>query len=431
MEERRRYWKTLSTYSKSSLKDNMAEEQRRKRQVSRVAFLRQANDGDAPKLGPDMQGRIQHRNSISRAGGSWQTESVTALNTADHGEYGHELACEVVTTGEERRDVKDVGTTSGLMLNTAEGGVHDQEEERAMVTMGVAHLVVEEQHLKSSVRSSLLNTLLCRLGSAKPSFEQQVSRLPVHIAATLPARLKMKAGWGKKRHVVHFDMQQQTGGGPSLGITRHVPTPSHRNRTPQGSIAPSSSKPADASSSNISTFDRRLPTISRCSRIPGSAGGIRSSSLASTIKTRPDRAQSPASATNGHREALQARSRPTVIRSLESQASESRSLSLEERLRHTTLRNLPLDEGGAQRISQLMRDIEYNRYGTWPQPKTRRTVGDGVHYIQFDDGTRTDHLCRYMPTYRATHLSKRHKRSSQDSLKSTTRLRVRLTGIAS
>jgi hypothetical protein len=183
----------------------------------------------------------------------------------------------------------------------------------------------------------------------------------VPVPVPVPNRLNVKPLRGRKE-VLEFEMQEKgkverrmtalekIAGKPpavktankTLAAEKRLPTLSHHKRRPGSSKAPSTDVVAGPSSN---TTDRRLLMLQHHSR---------------TLSSRSSKRTSKPS--------------PADIEIQRPQISDA--ASFEERMRYTTLDDLPLGEGGAKRISQLVREVEGDRYGTWPEPKPKRAVAD-------------------------------------------------------
>jgi hypothetical protein len=277
--------------------------------------------------------------------------SVATFDTAGDGAYGRDTPSRITTPG-----------MSIATLDTATDGAYGRESNRAVVRDGDERpvIIVPRDEAKREEKSSLLSGLFRRPGE---------NRLP---PATVPVPVPNRLLWGRKE-VLEFEMQEKGKNVPGkekttrstpavekrLPILSHhkrrsgssntaptpLPTLSHRKREHEASNASSTNLVAASSSS---TADRRLPTLQHHSR---------------TLPSRSSDTSKPPLADVSRQKTSQ---RPRI----------SAAASFEERMRHTTLDDLPLGEGGAKRISQLMREVEEDRYGTWPQPKGKRAVTD-------------------------------------------------------
>lgn len=383
MQERRGYWNTLPTYSGSSLPWPPAtpEGQKKKKDV------RSAFEGD-------VQEKIIHFDSLSlsrgRSEGSFRAESVTTFSTAaaeneedrrvvsplsavwtmEHGRYvdrraGTSATFDTTEDGEYAR--KRIVTTPGMSvatLDTANDGAYGRESNRAVVRDGDERpiIVVPQHEAEREEKASLLNGLFRR---------PRESRMPP-ATVPVPGRFNVKPLWGRKE-VLEFKMQEKgkmESGKPIVekvasktpAVEKRLPTLSHHKRRSGSSNGASTPLPtlpyrkrglesSDLSSTNVvagsssNTANRRTPTLQYHSMT------LPSRSSKATSKPSPADAKSQ---------------RPRI----------SDAASFEERLRYTTLDDLPLGEGGAKRISQLMREVEGDKYGTWPQPKPKRAGAD-------------------------------------------------------
>jgi len=403
VQERRGYWNTLPTYSGSSLPWPPAtpEGERKKNDV------RRAFEGD-------VQGKIGHFDRLAKdtswsgeEGGSFRAESVTTFDTVGNREKrdrGVVSPLSVVWTMQDGEYVERRATTPGMSVATfdtaedgaygrdtpsriptpgmsiatldiATDGAYGRESNRAVVRDGDERpiIIVPHDKAKREEKSSLLSGLFRRPGE---------SRVP---PATVPVPMPNRLLWGRKE-VLKFEMQERgkmVGGTPAVEKTersvpakekmasktpaaeRRLPVLSHHRRRSGSSNTASTPLPilphrkreyeaSNASSTNVvatsssSTADRRLPTLQHHSR---------------TLPSRSSNTSKPSLADVSRQKTSQ---RPRI----------SDAASFEERMRHTTLDDLPLGEGGAKRIGQLMREVEGDRYGTWPQPKGKRPVTD-------------------------------------------------------
>jgi hypothetical protein len=184
----------------------------------------------------------------------------------------------------------------------------------------------QQQKPIAASKSSVLNTLCCRPGTVTPTYTLRTSRLPVRTGTTLPARFKLRTNWGRKRRALDFDtLQHQTDNtleaateglsSPPVAKEKRLIMSQHQSRTPIRT--------------NYSGNDRLL----------GPAP------LSSMIRRAPDSVRS---------------SPPSLTRDTEDIQSTPTS-SLGDRLRNTTLADLPLGPTIAEQIANLLLAVACDR----------------------------------------------------------------------
>lgn len=432
VDQRKVYWKTLPMYSGTSLPvlpPTPVPDMRRG--VDEAASTQVENGGE--KAGEGARKGQECWESVVRTGG---------VDVADRDKEGR-VSVETFDTAEDgpsgREDRGGDEELSQFAVSTSSQSCQVEDQTQPQKSCDVAD-PANKSKSQSIGRSKLLKNLLCRPQSITPTLEQQVSRLPVRVMdrSTLPARFKMRTGWGRKREVVEFDIQNQNKGkgkeaeeggigsesgkaeetndemggsdkSPTERFESKLPKLSHRKRMP--GIIPGSAKARPASSSstsqNVSSdimgISPTAPPIS--TDVSGTGAGISEalnatyprSDTSTSVSNDLDRtAQTyiPTSVSGrdvGIHEALEAISHPvpapTSPNSTDQTARASPSTStststpsptpsLQDRLRKTSLSDLPLGPSGAQRITTILRAIESNKYSTWPhsQPPPRPQV---------------------------------------------------------
>ncbi|KAH3920094.1 hypothetical protein HBI56_034850 [Parastagonospora nodorum] len=373
--ERRGYWNSLPTYSGRSLPWAPATPEGKKNKRKKMG----AFEGD-------VQEKISHfdRLSLARrgsegeeeAGWSFCAESVTTFNsvgdgedmgmrvvspgvsvatfnTAEDGEYGQRR---MVTPGRSVATL-DIATDGAYGRGSSRAVVRDGEERPA--------IIVPHDEAKREEKSLLLNGLFRWPGE---------SRLPaatVPVPVPVPNRLNVKPLWGRKE-VLEFEMQEKRKMEWYMPAVEKV-----AGKTPAG-VKIARSTPAVKTARETLAAEKRLPTLSHHKRRSGSSKAPSTDVVAGPSSDIADRRLPML---QRHSRTLPSRSskrtsKPSPADTEIQRPQISYAASFEERMRYTTLDDLPLGEGGAKRISQLMREVEGDRYGTWPQPKAKRAVAD-------------------------------------------------------
>jgi hypothetical protein len=122
-----------------------------------------------------------------------------------------------------------VGNGGGVSMgtpNAAGDDSYDQQQERQRSTVRDTPVassdIVVQRGRDGSGRKKGFRDLIWRGKEVMPREEERISRLPRMVGtSTLPARFKMKTGWGKKR-VIDFDLgfQSKLGESGSKGSWR-------------------------------------------------------------------------------------------------------------------------------------------------------------------------------------------------------------------
>ena len=199
-----------------------------------------------------------------------------------------------------------------------------------------------------TIKSRILNKLCDRSGALTPA-NPPPSKLPHRAVATLPSRFKVKEGWGKKRQELEFDVLQ-----PPFQRVSGAEDNSNTHLTLQ---------------SSSTAAERRLPTLSRQLRAPGSGRLLGPTHSSDTIRQAPGSPPTSTPPTPQSQSHAPSNTQPAL--------SSSRT-TLHERLRHTCLEDIQmLQPGEAREINELMLSLERDQHGPYatssrhtPRPAT-------------------------------------------------------------
>jgi hypothetical protein len=265
-----------------------------------------------------------------------------------------------------------VGNGGGVSMgtpNAAGDDSYDQQQERQRSTLRDTPVassdIVVQRGRDGSGRKKGFRDLIWRGKEVMPREEERISRLPRMVGtSTLPARFKMKTGWGKKR-VIDFDIQ------PKL---EH--------------FSPNSGKVAQRGVGEASAAQRERNKESKLLKLANHT-------KPRSIPAKPNPVSHPSPTTNHPGNTRRTQSRKSIpppnsvihqaLNALSNSQLATPPTSLAQRLQRISLADLPLREGGAERITHLLRDIERDTremYDTWPprggaaqERKLRNTFG--------------------------------------------------------